>query len=205
MELDDLRYEREAVAAGYRHVAGVDEVGRGPLAGPVVAAAVILGDRTPEGVMDSKKLTARRRAELAEVIGASCTVSVAIIPAAQIDRSNIRIASLDAMQLALSGLARRPDYAFVDGNALPPDLPCPAETVVRGDAKVRSIAAASIVAKVLRDRMMERADTMWAGYGFASHKGYPTRQHRDALTASGPCVLHRVTFAPVRAASTVQR
>ena len=195
----DMSFERAAHEAGALRVAGVDEVGRGPLAGPVVAAAVILGPAAPEGLDDSKKLSPHVRQTLCDAIMGTCSVSIASVGAAAIDRTNIRAASLEAMRLALAGLTVPPDHVLIDGNAAPPGLRCPAETIVGGDGRSRSIAAASIVAKVLRDRMMVRADGQWTGYGFASHKGYGTKAHRAAIEALGPCPLHRMSFAPLKA------
>lgn len=180
-------------------IAGVDEVGRGPLAGPVVAAAVILpDDRAIGGLADSKALSRKRREEVAATIHQQAIVSIAFASEAEIDRLNILHASMLAMSRALAGLEEQPAAALIDGNRLPPDLPCPAEAVVRGDAKVSAIAAASIVAKVHRDALMRQHAETWPGYGFERHAGYPTRQHRQALQALGPCPIHRRSFQPVR-------
>jgi len=182
--------------------AGIDEAGRGPLAGPVVAAAVIL----PEGFSalgaldDSKKLTARRREALAAVIRAEAMVSVALAEPAEIDRLNILHATLAAMARAAAGLMRTPQLILIDGNQLPPGLLCPARALVGGDSSEPAIAAASIIAKTTRDALMAQADTRFPGYGFAGHKGYPSPVHRAALEALGPCPLHRLSYAPVRAA-----
>ena len=197
MSLPDLSLERVAQANGARIIAGVDEVGRGPLAGPVVAAAVVLSTEAPEGLNDSKRVSPRERERLAQAILASCTVAVASVAAGAVDRLNVRAASLLAMRLALLGLPQLPDHALIDGNALPDRLPCTAEAIVKGDTRSRSIAAASLVAKVMRDRTMVRADGLWPGYGFASHKGYGVPVHRTALVRSGPCPLHRLSFAPL--------
>ena len=199
MALPDLSFENEAIAAGARQVAGVDEVGRGPLAGPVVAAAVILGPDAPRGLNDSKALKANERERLCAATLATCRVAVASVSAATIDAMNIRVASLLAMRRAVMSLPLTPDLALVDGNVPPPDLPCPSRCIVGGDARSRSVAAASIVAKVLRDRLMTRWDRVEPGYGFASHKGYGTKAHRDAIARLGPCALHRLSFAPLRA------
>jgi ribonuclease HII len=185
-------------AAGRLCVAGLDEVGRGPLAGPVVAAAVVLDlDRVPEGLADSKVLPAARREMLFAEILASAEVGIATVSHEGVDAINIRQASLRAMGRALAALPCRPDMALVDGND-PPPLPCPAEAVIRGDALVASIAAASIVAKVVRDRLMRRLHGRFPAYGFETNAGYSTAAHLDALSRHGPCPFHRRSFAPVR-------
>jgi ribonuclease HII len=192
--------EAALIAQGLWPIAGIDEVGRGPLAGPVCVAAVILDrDNLPQGLDDSKKLSASRRAALYEEICArACAVSVALAPAAEIDALNIRGATLASMARAARTLAIAPRFVLVDGRDLPP-LSCPGRAVIKGDATSLSIAAASIVAKVTRDRLMARLDRLHPGYGFAGHAGYPTAAHRAALKAKGPCPEHRRSFAPVRA------
>ncbi|WBQ13467.1 ribonuclease HII [Hyphomonadaceae bacterium BL14] len=182
--------------------AGIDEAGRGPLAGPVVAAAVILpaGFSALSALDDSKKLTARRREALAAVIRAEAMVSIALAEPAEIDRLNILHATLAAMARAAAGLARPPQLILIDGNQVPPGLPCPARALVGGDSSEPAIAAASIIAKTVRDALMAQADDRFPGYGFAGHKGYPSPVHRAALEALGPCPLHRLSYAPVRAA-----
>jgi ribonuclease HII len=192
--------ERELIAQGVWPIAGLDEVGRGPLAGPVCVAAVILDrDNLPQGLDDSKRLNPKRRAVLAEEIYASAlAVSVAMAPAAEVDAFNIRGATLKAMTRAARALALQPAFALIDGRDAPP-LPCPARAVIGGDAISMSIAAASIVAKVARDRLMERLDRHYPLYGFAAHAGYPTSAHLAALQRHGPCPEHRRSFAPVRA------
>ena len=198
----DFSFEQRLLDAGTSVICGVDEVGRGPLAGPVVAAAAILNPNDfPDGLNDSKKLTEKKRIELFDTLMGSCTFSIASVSAATIDKINVRAASLLAMTQAISGLEKAPDHALVDGNALPPNMPCEASTLIRGDGRSVSIAAASIIAKVTRDRMMERAARRFPGYGFEKHKGYGTKQHMDALATLGPCPLHRMTFAPVREAA----
>lgn len=195
----DLAFEILASKEGYRHVAGADEAGRGPLAGPVVAAAVILDRKNvPDGLNDSKKLTARRREALFDAIVESSIVAIASTSAPSIDRTDIRKASLEAMRKALALLTVRPDFALIDGRDVPPRLHCPGKAIVKGDARSMSIAAASIVAKVTRDRMMERAGKIFPGYGFERHAGYGTEDHRDAIAALGPCPLHRMSFRPLR-------
>jgi ribonuclease HII len=197
-KLPHLKRERALWRSGTVPVAGVDEAGRGPLAGPVVAAAVILDpERVPEGINDSKVLSGERREQLFEAILASCEVSVASVSASRIDAVNIRVASFEAMRRAIAGLVRRPAFAFVDGRDLPP-LPCPGEAVIDGDAIVLSVAAASIVAKVTRDRMMTRLCATFPAYGFSSHAGYATAAHRRALAEHGPCPYHRMSFSPIR-------
>jgi len=177
----------------------VDEAGRGPLAGPVSAAAVILDPvRQIAGLNDSKTLTPARREALFAAILANATVSFALLPAADIDATDIRKASLEAMRRAVEGLARRADFALVDGRDVPPGLACRARAVIGGDGISASIAAASIVAKVMRDRLMSRADSAFPGYDFARHAGYGTAAHRAAITRFGPCPIHRLSFAPFR-------
>jgi len=179
-------------------VAGVDEAGRGPLAGPVVAAAVILDDRNPiQGLNDSKKLTALRRERLYDEIRAKalcCSVAQASVE--EIDEINILQATMLAMQRAVEGLRLKPAKVLVDGNRLPV-LDVLAEAIVRGDATVPAISAASILAKVTRDRWCAELDGRYPEYGFAGHKGYGTAEHLAALRAHGACPEHRKTFAPV--------
>ena len=180
-------------------VAGVDEAGRGPLAGPVVAAAVILDDQRPvAGLADSKVLTGKRRIELAEQIQhRACAWALGSASVEEIDRLNILQATLLAMQRAVEGLSVTPELALVDGNQAP-RLVCRVNTVVRGDALVPAISAASILAKVTRDALMLVLDSEYPGYGFAVHKGYPTAAHRRALEAKGVTPVHRRSFGPVR-------
>ncbi|MFP4061956.1 MAG: ribonuclease HII [Halochromatium sp.] len=184
-----------------RGVAGVDEAGRGPLAGPVCAAAVILDPtNSPLGINDSKQLSAARRERLAQEIKASALAwAVAFVEVAEIDRINILQAALLAMREALQALAVAPTLALIDGNRCPSGLRCPAQAVVRGDQTVIAIGAASILAKVARDQRMRELDRRHPGYGFARHKGYGTKAHLEALTRLGPCREHRRSFAPVRA------
>lgn len=183
-------------------VAGVDEAGRGPWAGPVVAAAVILGARTPPGVRDSKKLTpARRDALFDAIVQQSVAVSFAAVSSRKVDDVNVLHAALAAMRQAVDGLPHRPDIVHVDGNRPVPGLAVPQRTLVRGDANCPAVAAASIVAKVVRDRMMAALDAAYPQYGFARHKGYGTAEHRDVLAEAGPCTVHRFSFEPVRVRS----
>lgn len=191
-------------------IAGVDEAGRGPLAGPVVAAAVVLGPgAVPAGLADSKTLSPARRAELADRIRERA-VGWALGQAApaEIDRLNILEATLLAMRRALAGLAAArivPVLALVDGNRCPAGLPFPSRPVIRGDASVASISAASILAKVYRDREMERLGRRWPQYGFAEHKGYPTSVHLERVRRFGPSPVHRLTFGPVRRVRGAER
>lgn len=195
----DFSREERLYAAGARKVAGVDEAGRGPLAGPVTVAAVILDPANlPEGLADSKVLTAERREALYEAILATAEVAVVSAPPARIDQLNIRGATLWAMAAALSALPCRPCHALIDGRDVPGALCCGADAVIDGDALSLSIAAASIVAKVARDRLMCRLGSAYPDWGHESHKGYGTPQHRAALTRLGPSVHHRRSFAPVR-------
>ena len=187
------------MARGFHAIAGVDEVGRGPLAGPVVAAAVILDlDAMPLGLDDSKALNARKRADLyPQIMGQARAVAVASVPAPVIDRINIRQATLRAMARALAGLSIKPDAMLVDGRDLP-DIALKGEAVIGGDAKVLSIAAASIIAKVVRDDMMAALDLRYPVYGFSDHAGYGTARHLEAIRLHGPCPHHRRSFAPLR-------
>lgn len=208
---DGTSYETDALSRGFRCVAGVDEVGRGPLAGPVVAAAVVFdpGAFNPD-IKDSKLLTARKRERLADWIKEqSASWAVGVADSQEIDRFNILRASLLAMARAVRGLAVTPDYLMVDGPyGIPaaslmddggPWVAAPAQRTVKGgDRLCFSIAAASIIAKVARDRMMTELDDLYPEYGFASHKGYRSRRHSEALTRHGPCPIHRRSFKPVR-------
>jgi ribonuclease HII len=195
---DGPDFTREAAIDGL--VAGVDEAGRGPWAGPLVVAAVILDARAiPEGIDDSKKLSGEKRAALyAEICKSAMHMSVITIGVREIDRLNILQATLSGMRRAVTCLKHRPHHVLVDGNRCPPRLPCAATALVEGDGISLSIAAASIVAKVSRDRLMECLDLRFPGYGFARHKGYGTDEHRAALVSLGPCALHRHSFAPIR-------
>jgi ribonuclease HII len=189
--------------AGARLVAGVDEAGRGPLAGPVVAAAVILNPRAPvKGLADSKKLSAaKRRALFSEVRHRALAWAVAWADSQEIDTLNILWATMLAMRRSLLGLAIIPEHIRVDGNRCPSlvgtGFHCTIEAIVGGDALVPEISAASILAKVTRDAMMENLDKIYPGYGFAGHKGYPTTAHRERLMKVGPCAIHRRSFSPV--------
>jgi ribonuclease HII len=202
----DFSAERAAMAAGARIVCGVDEAGRGPLAGPVVVAAVVLDPaRIPDGLDDSKKLTRERREELFELIHASGTVSVVSAPPMVIARLNIRGATLWAMRRAVLALGVRVDHVLVDGRDVPPRLPVACDALIGGDGRSVSIAAASIVAKVTRDRMCQLMDGDEPAFGFAGHKGYATPEHLDALDRLGPGRHHRMEFAPCSAARDRER
>jgi ribonuclease HII len=182
-------------------VAGVDEAGRGPLAGPVAVAAVILDPTRPiAGLGDSKALSEARREALAPLVREYALAwHLEWVHPAEIDRINILQATLAGMSRALRALRPAPRSALVDGNRLPRDLPCPAQALVKGDAREPAIMAASILAKVARDEHMRALDQRFPGYGFALHKGYPTPEHLEALRRLGPCAEHRRSFAPVRA------
>ena len=200
MERPDFRMERRLQKRGVWPVAGVDEAGRGPLAGPVAAAAVILDPQSlPRGLNDFEAATAETREKLFDVIMArALAVSIGFSTAAEIDAVNIRQATFMAMRRALSALAATPAYALVDGNDLAPDLCCKGETIVGGDGAILSIAAASIVAKVARDRLMRRLCAVYPVYGFSRHVGYATEAHLAAIGAHGPCPYHRLSFSPFR-------
>ena len=192
-----FRRERRALTKGIWPVAGCDEAGRGPLAGPVVAAAVVLDpERIPRGLNDSKKLDAAEREKLYEKICATAQVAVAFGSIARIDRDNILRASLWALARAVKALPVTPKLVYVDGNNRI-DIGCDCEAVVSGDALVSSIAAASIVAKVTRDRLMGRLGLAHPGYGFERHMGYSVPEHFAALSRLGPTIHHRKSFAPV--------
>ena len=194
----DFSYETASFERGFAYVVGVDEVGRGPLAGPVVAAAVRLDPlRIPVGLNDSKKLSARRRDELADEIRAVADVSLAAVSPEEIDQINILQASLAAMERAVSGLSGTADFVLVDGNKLPKGLADRAEAIVKGDARSQSIAAASIVAKSWRDKHMVDLAQQYPGYGWEKNAGYPTKAHLEALRNLGVTPHHRRSFKPV--------
>jgi len=205
IERAGLAFEQELWAGGYRAVAGVDEVGRGAWAGPVVAAAVVLPPDVTRlapllgRVDDSKRLTPAARAELCEpILANTLAVGVGRVEAVDIDRIGIAPATREAMRRALAALVIPPDYILLDYLTLP-DLTCPQRGVPHGDALCLAIAAASVIAKVTRDRWMAEQDAFYPGYGFARHKGYGTAGHRDAIARLGPCALHRMSFAPLAA------
>ncbi len=182
-------------------IAGVDEAGRGPLAGPVVVAAVILDPARPiKGLADSKILSATRRDQLAlEIRAHVLAFAICIVEAEEIDQLNILGATMAGMSRAVAALAIVPTLALIDGNRVPKDLSCRGQAIVRGDATEAAISAASILAKTERDRIMCELDAIHPGYGFAKHKGYPTAAHVESLQRLGPCPQHRRSFAPVRA------
>jgi ribonuclease HII len=203
MKRPHYRIESRLLANGVGPVAGVDEAGRGPLAGPVAAAAVILDKRKlPRRVNDSKALDAETREEICEdIMSRALAVSVAFGAVAEIDRINIRQATLAAMRRACAGLSLRPAYILIDGCDFPDRLACPGEAIIKGDAKCISIAAASIVAKVTRDRLMRRLADHHPAYGFERHSGYATEFHVAAIAKNGPSPFHRMSFWPFRAAA----
>ncbi|GAB5508815.1 MAG: ribonuclease HII [Hyphomicrobiales bacterium] len=205
----DDSFEKQARGLGFGRICGVDEAGRGPLAGPVVAAAVVLPfwDDVSDGLSlpstlaalnDSKTVPEPIRDALFATLCEVADVSIASVSAQTIDARNIRKASLEAMRLAIAGLPSGASFALVDGRDEPPGLTCAARAIIKGDGRSLSIAAASICAKVARDRMLVMHDRLYPGYGFAQHKGYATQMHRNALADMGPCPIHRMTFAPVR-------
>jgi ribonuclease HII len=181
-------------------IAGVDEAGRGPLAGPVAAAAVILDPHAiPEGIADSKKLNlGQREKAFEEILAKAIAVSFVMVPPVEIDRLNIRGATLEAMRRAVFGLSIQPALVLIDGRDIPPGLPCAGRAIVGGDASEPAIGAASIVAKVMRDRLMQRLGAELPPYGFEIHKGYGTAKHRSAITQHGGCPHHRQSFAPFK-------
>lgn len=206
--MPDFLSEAAAIDRGRLHICGVDEVGRGPLAGPVVAAAVILplDDHGRPALStsllarldDSKKLSASARTTLHDLLIEQVDFGVGYASATQIDRINILQASFAAMRRAIAGLRQPPDHALVDGNRLPPGLPCSAEPLVRGDGRSLSIAAASIIAKVIRDRLMARLELRHPGYGWARNAGYGTAEHREAIGRLGLTRYHRRSFGGCR-------
>ena len=196
----DDALERTAAAQGFARICGADEAGRGPLAGPVVCAAATLRPSSASrlralGLNDSKAISRVRREWLLNILPEVAEIRVQIVEVAEIEARNILWASLAGMARAVGALGA--DYALIDGNRLPPGLSCPGEAVVKGDGRSLSIAAASVAAKVTRDRLMVEADSRFPGYGFAQHKGYPTKAHLEALERLGPCPIHRRGFGPV--------
>lgn len=191
-----FEYEREARKQGFKSVCGIDEAGRGPLAGPVFAAAVILPDGIEiEGLNDSKKLSEKKREALFDIIiEKAISYSVAFADHREIDEINILNATFLAMKRAVEGLNVPADFALVDGNRQPKDFSVPCQTIIKGDGISASIAAASILAKVSRDRVMVKADEIYPEYMFAKHKGYGTALHCELLNKYGPCPIHRLTF-----------
>lgn len=194
--LPDFHYEDAAREKGYKYICGVDEAGRGPLAGPVCAAAVILPDGILiEGLNDSKKLSEKKREELYDVIKENAIAySVAFGTLEEIEECNILNATYMAMSRAVDGLAVNADFALIDGNRTPSGIKIPCETVVKGDSKSSSIAAASILAKVTRDRLLIEYDKKYPQYNFKKHKGYGTKEHYEAIKKYGVCEVHRLSF-----------
>ena len=198
--IPSLKFEKRARQRGYQIIAGVDEVGKGPLAGPIVAAAVILNDHQipVKGVRDSKLLSEKNREEVFErLTQSSCLVwDYAMVSVEEIDRFNIYQATRRAMELSLNQVAPKPEWVLIDGRAFK-QFSFPHEGIIKGDRLSYSIAAASVIAKVIRDRLMKEWHQQWPHYGFDQHKGYGTPQHLEALKRYGPCPLHRKSFAPV--------
>jgi ribonuclease HII len=193
-----LLHEKSLSRSGYKEIAGVDEAGRGPLAGPVVAGAVIVRDfHFKERIDDSKKLTAKKREKAYHEIFEKCNVGIGIVDEKIIDRINIYQATKRAMQIAVSNLKIPPDYVIVDGN-MKITTRCPIKCIVGGDSKSISIAAASIIAKVTRDKIMVEYDKQYPQYEFAKHKGYGTKAHIEALKNHGPSPIHRRSFRPIK-------
>ena len=188
-----------------RHVAGVDEAGRGPLAGPVVAAAVVcVSGGTIPGIGDSKRITSARRVRLSSRIRRTAVDwAIGAATAREVDQLNIHNASLLAMRRAVLGLRERVDYVYIDGRFFP-DIPIPGESVIRGDQSIPAVSAASILAKVARDRQMTWLDRIYPQYGFSRHKGYPTRFHRSVLETLGPTPEHRMSYAWVEEAKVIR-
>ena len=193
--MPDYSYEQAAMQSVFNLICGVDEAGRGPLAGPVCAAAVILPEDTEiEGLNDSKKLTEKKREQLFDIIiEKAVDYSIAYGTLEEIEEHNILNATYFAMNRAINGL-EKVDFALIDGNRLPKDIKVPAATIVKGDAKSMSIAAASILAKVSRDRLLLEYDQKYPRYQFAKHKGYGTKLHTDLIKEHGPCEIHRLSF-----------
>ena len=201
--MPDYSIEERLIAKGYQNIAGVDEVGRGPLAGPVVTAAVILDrNNIPDGLNDSKKLSAKKREALYDgILRSALAASICSLSAIEIDRTDIRKAALEAMRRSVCCLSVKADYVLVDGRDIPPKLVYPAQALVKGDGRSQSIAAASIIAKVTRDRLMEKVGEVYPAYGFEKHAGYATAFHRAAIEHEGPVKrLHRFSFAPIKGA-----
>ena len=194
--MPDYTFENEALLKGFKYICGVDEAGRGPLAGPVCAAAVILPIGLEiEGLNDSKKISEKKREMLFPIITEKAVAySVAFVSVEEIDRVNILNATYLAMNRAIDGLKVLPDFAIIDGNRVPTDIKIPCETVVKGDSKSCSVAAASVLAKVTRDRLMLELDEKYPQYNFKKHKGYGTREHTDLILQYGVSPIHRKTF-----------
>ena len=194
--MPDYEFEKAALNSGFNAACGVDEAGRGPLAGPVCAAAVILApDTVIEGLDDSKKLSEKKRERLFDVITEKAiSFSVAFGTLEEIESLNILEATFLAMNRAIDGLSVKPDFALIDGNRAPKNIKIPCETVIKGDSKSMSVAAASVLAKVTRDRLMLKYDAEYPQYDFKKHKGYGTKEHTELIKKYGPCEIHRVSF-----------
>lgn len=195
-ELDLLAFEKELYKEGITLIAGVDEVGRGPLCGPVVACACILPKNySLEGLNDSKKLSEKKRDKLYEILIKDTIYGIGVVSPQRIDEINILEASKEAMKIALSNLSKKPEHVLIDAVKL--DIDIPSTSIIKGDAKSLSIAAASVIAKVTRDRMMYELDKIYPEYGYASHKGYPTKKHIEAVKKYGVKDFYRFTFYPI--------
>ena len=194
--MPDYEFEKAAVNSGFSCICGVDEAGRGPLAGPVCAAAVILPEGAViEGLDDSKKLTEKKREKLYDIIKETAVAySVAYGTLEEIETVNILEATYLAMNRAIEGLSVKPDFALIDGNRVPRGIKIPCETIVKGDSKSMSVAAASVLAKVTRDRLMLEYDKKYPEYNFKQHKGYGTKEHTELIKQYGPCEIHRLSF-----------
>ena len=194
--MPDYEFEKAAVNSGFSCICGVDEAGRGPLAGPACAAAVIFPeDAVIEGLDDSKKLTEKKREGLYDIIKETAVAySVAYGTLEEIETVNILEATYLAMNRAIEGLSVKPDFALIDGNRVPRGIKIPCETVVKGDSKSMSVAAASVLAKVTRDRLMLEYDKKYPEYNFKKHKGYGTKEHTELIKQYGPCEIHRLSF-----------
>lgn len=194
--MPDYEFEKAAVNSGFSCICGVDEAGRGPLAGPVCAAAVILpAGAVIEGLDDSKKLTEKKRERLYDIIKQTAVAySVAYGTLEEIETVNILEATYFAMNRAIDGLTVKPDFALIDGNRVPRGIKIPCETIVKGDSKSMSVAAASVLAKVTRDRLMLEYDKKYPEYNFKKHKGYGTKEHTELIKQYGPCEIHRLSF-----------
>lgn len=194
--MPDYEFEKAAVNSGFSCICGVDEAGRGPLAGPVCAAAVILPEGAViEGLDDSKKLTEKKREGLYDIIKETAVAySVAYGTLEEIETVNILEATYLAMNRAIEGLTIKPDFSLIDGNRVPRGIKIPCETVVKGDSKSMSVAAASVLAKVTRDRLMLEYDKKYPEYNFKKHKGYGTKEHTELIKQYGPCEIHRLSF-----------
>lgn len=194
--MPDYEFEKAAVNSGFSFICGVDEAGRGPLAGPVCAAAVILPEGAViEGLDDSKKLTEKKRERLYDIIKQTAVAySVAYGTLEEIETVNILEATYLAMNRAIEGLTVKPDFALIDGNRVPRGIKIPCETIVKGDSKSMSVAAASVLAKVTRDRLMLEYDKKYPEYNFKKHKGYGTKEHTELIKQYGPCEIHRLSF-----------